>query len=492
MRASTRSSTDDGTWIGASRWTQRKQARILAGVEIGDQHAALDQHVEQLLDEERVAAGARGDLGDEIVDIVAGHEPRDQHLAPRGVVELLEHHDLGAELLRHLQDPRIGARRHQAEQRARRLDLEQRAEQLLRILIGPVNVLADQHDRLVALELALDPDQHLHQGLALRLGVDRLLIRGREVARTEQHAEELERGARLGAVLFAREDQRRARATTGARPRAARHPRRGRARRARDPRSRRTESSRCRPARVVRITTASPGEIPSRNVRTSVRLPTPASPTITSWRLRLVTSTSRHASRSAFSSIARPCSRLFGAALCSSRIRCARSFGPRSRNTRARLTPGSVSSSTTCGLLAAVPPGASSGRSIAGERLERPLAARRAKHAAADEDLGATRLARELVRERRGRFFDLERQRLFLAGGRPRRLDERDAALDREREPELGIDVRADAVERVDQRERELDRAIRVVLARDRQADDDAQTVRRASAPAGSGPRARP
>ena len=52
---------------------------------------------------------------------------------------------------------------------------------------------------------------------------------------------------------------------------------------------------------------------------------------------------------------------------------------------------------------------------------------------------------------------------------------ERDAALHREREPQLGLDVGADAVERIDERERELDRAAGIVLARDRQADDDAQ-----------------
>ena len=51
-------------------------------------------------------------------------------------------------------------------------DLEQRGEQLLALLIGPVDVLAEHHQRLVALEPLLDPDQQLDQGLAPGVGVD--------------------------------------------------------------------------------------------------------------------------------------------------------------------------------------------------------------------------------------------------------------------------------------------------------------------------------
>ena len=42
--------------------------------------------------------------------------------------QLVEVHDLGTELLRELEDARLGARRHQAEDRAWRADLEQRGE----------------------------------------------------------------------------------------------------------------------------------------------------------------------------------------------------------------------------------------------------------------------------------------------------------------------------------------------------------------------------
>jgi len=52
--------------------------------------------------------------------------------------------------------------------------------------------------------------------------------------------------------------------------------------------------------------------------------------------------------------------------------------------------------------------------------------------------------------------------------------DVRDAALDPDREPQLRLDTGADAVERVDQRERHADRARRVVFTGDRQADDHA------------------
>ena len=220
----------------------------------------------------------------------------------------------------------------EAEQRARRVDLEQRAEQLLAVLIGPVDVLADEDHRLVALEPLLDAHQQLHQRLPARLGIDR----GR---RAPRRCAPSSMPKICSAVRASRDCSPRrgrsaaARAAGGARPRAARHPRRARARRARDRRSRRTASSRCRRAPVVRITTASPGAMPSRNVRTSVRLPTPASPTITICRLRCVTSTSRHASRSALSSRSRPCSALGrrGARAAAGRAPSGRAAGTRAR-----------------------------------------------------------------------------------------------------------------------------------------------------------------
>ena len=75
------------------------------------------------------------------------------------------------------------------------------------------------------------------------------------------------------------------------------------------------------------------------------------------------------------------------------------------------------------------------------------------------------------MRECSGRFLDVEVQLAFL----PVRFTSRDAALHREREPQLGLDIGADAVERVDERECELDRAAGIVLAGDRQTDDDAE-----------------
>ena len=98
MRVRSRSSTVDGTWIGASRFTQRSRPGYSPSSPSGDEDAALDQRVEQLLDEERVAAGARDDLLDELVDVVAGHEPLGEQLAARGLGQLVEHDELGAEL----------------------------------------------------------------------------------------------------------------------------------------------------------------------------------------------------------------------------------------------------------------------------------------------------------------------------------------------------------------------------------------------------------
>ena len=183
-----------------------QQAGCLAGLAVGDQDAALGQRVDQLLDEERVAAAARRDLLDELVDVVPRHEALGQHLLARSVGQLVEQHDLGAELARELHDARLGAARHDPEDRAWRVDLEQRGEQLLAVLVGPVHVLADEHDRLLALEPLLDPVEQLDQRLPPRVGID--LGRWRRAARAEQHAEDLQRGARFARGLLAGKDQR--------------------------------------------------------------------------------------------------------------------------------------------------------------------------------------------------------------------------------------------------------------------------------------------
>lgn len=111
-----------------------------------------------------------------------------------------------------------------------------------------------------------------------------------------------------------------------------------------------------------------------------------------------------------------------------------------------------------------------------GQRFEVPLVARAAEHASADEDLRAARLPRELVRERGGGVLDVEHMfaPLRRLGLLVRALHERGAALDGEREPQLRLDVTADAIERVDEREGQADRATGVVLARHGQADHHA------------------
>ena len=162
---------------------------------------ALDQRIEQLLDEEHVAARARNDLIDEVIDVVTGNEALGDQLLARGLGKLVEHDQLGAELLGKLQDARLGPARHQAEDRARRIDLEQRSEQLLAVLIGPVDILADEDDRLVALELLLDAVEHADQGLPAGVGVH--LGGRRRAARSQQHPEDLQRHARLARALIA-------------------------------------------------------------------------------------------------------------------------------------------------------------------------------------------------------------------------------------------------------------------------------------------------
>src|SRR5262249_5205647 len=107
-----------------------------------------------------------------------------------------------------------------------------------------------------------------------------------------------------------------------------------------------------------------------------------------------------------------------------------------------------------------------------GELLEVPLAARDPEDLAADEDLAPRALAGQAPGERARAPLQLVAARRAAAGG-----DERHAALDADREAELGLDVLADAVERVDERERETDRARRVVLADHRQPDDEGEAL---------------
>src|SRR5262249_30747149 len=92
-----------------------------------------------------------------------------------------------------------------------------------------------------------------------------------------------------------------------------------------------------------------------------------------------------------------------------------------------------------------------------GELLGVPLAAGGSEDLAADEDLAARALAGEAPGERARVALELVGERRAAAAG-----DERHAALDADREAELGLDVLADAVERVDEREGEPDRARRI------------------------------
>ena len=62
-REATTASTVVGTLIASSRRTQREALRRIAGV--GREDAALDQRLEDLVDEERIAAGAIEDLAHE-------------------------------------------------------------------------------------------------------------------------------------------------------------------------------------------------------------------------------------------------------------------------------------------------------------------------------------------------------------------------------------------------------------------------------------------
>ena len=75
------------------------------------------------------------------------------------------------------------------------------------------------------------------------------------------------------------------------------------------------------------------------------------------------------------------------------------------------------------------------------------------------------------MRKARGRVFDFEHELALRAT----LAHERDAALHGESEPQLGLDVAANAIEGIDECERELDRTTGIIFARDRQADDDPQ-----------------
>ena len=248
-----RSSIVDGTWIGASRLTQRSRpgyspssasaTRMPRSISVSS-----SSWMKNALPPARAAiCSTSSSMSWPGTNRSASISRR----AASGSSSRCD--DLGAELLRELQDARLGPRRHQAEDRARRVDLEQRGEQLLAVLIGPVDVLADEDHRLVAFEPLLDARAGSSSASARRVSASTSAPGASARAPSSMpkicSAVRASREPRRRSVARARDRSAAARAAGGARPRAARHPRRGRARRARDRRSRRTASSRCRRAR---------------------------------------------------------------------------------------------------------------------------------------------------------------------------------------------------------------------------------------------------
>ncbi len=164
--------------------------------------AALGERVEQLEDEVGVAAGARDDLLGELADLGAGHEARGDEAPARVEIELVERDHLRADRRPDIEDALVGARRDHAEDGAVGRHLEQRAEQLERLLIAPVHVLADDHQRAIRIEALLDAQHDLEHALPPLVGIDRR--RGRAVAaggraHAQEEADDL--GGALGLAL---------------------------------------------------------------------------------------------------------------------------------------------------------------------------------------------------------------------------------------------------------------------------------------------------
>ncbi|HEY2744561.1 MAG TPA: hypothetical protein VGL86_08055 [Polyangia bacterium] len=118
--------------------------------------------------------------------------------------------------------------------------------------------------------------------------------------------------------------------------------------------------------------------------------------------------------------------------------------------------------------------GVAVGRQLDGvELLEAPVGARRAKDAAADEDLARHRLGGEAARDLRrlAEELVLELGRVAGAAGRAAR-DQRRAARQADRELERRRQIARDPIERVDERARKVDGAGGVVFGADGQPDD--------------------
>ena len=109
--------------------------------------AALQEEPRHLLDEQRHAAGARGDVLDHVPrQRVAGGKLR-HHVAHLGAVERRERN--GAVMRAHAPGrPKLGpGRRHDVERR-QRAALGDAAQHIERGRIGPVQILERQHHRL--------------------------------------------------------------------------------------------------------------------------------------------------------------------------------------------------------------------------------------------------------------------------------------------------------------------------------------------------------
>ena len=111
--------------------------------------AALQQKPRYFLDEQRHAAGARGDVLDDVLrQRVAGGKLR-HHVAHLGAVERRQRNR--AVMRAHAPGrPEFGPRRRQDEQRRQRAALGDAAQHIERRRIGPMQVFECQHHRLHA------------------------------------------------------------------------------------------------------------------------------------------------------------------------------------------------------------------------------------------------------------------------------------------------------------------------------------------------------
>ena len=420
---------------------------------------ALGQRVDLLEDEERVAAGAREDLLGQLGDVVVGGEPARDQAGPGRGVELVEVHDLGAGGGRGLEDALVGPGGDHAEDGTGRRRSEHRGEQLQALLIAPVHVFADDDQRLVGLEALLDAGHQREQALPALGGI---AVAGVGRAHAEQHADRGQGRARVLAVLLAGEHQRHRHREAalhlvglGAVGQAEDLAREigdhavGRHRGA-DPRGgaqevrlagghRRQEPAHQRALADAVIAGDHQVTLAPADQRVAIGV---------AQALLLELAADQHVGAHA---IAQPGAALLGAA----------------QAVHARALDAGLGV-----LVDATGPGLRRRRHVdRGQRLEVPLGARAAEHPTADQDLGGAGEARQVRGEPGGGRLDLEALGLAAADHRG------GAALDADREPQLGLDVGADAVERVDQRQRQADGAPGVVLAGERQPDHQPHAV---------------